>query len=311
MAETQKVLVILPKSIGGRLTTSSIKDGFILNGYEVKVYDELYDLKPELSGYSYIAGYDFSPIKFKIDNNLNIPTIAYFSDIIYSPASESYYKEYYKYIHNQDIFVFYWDRELSKKENVVYFPHFVNCEIYKNYKNPTIDVSFMGRFDTDIRLETYLYLNKSLPDLTFRWYAIQRHFDDACKRCKTKEEKSILEKTYFGFIDNERDMADKINDTKIIYNINAQGKTSLNYRTIQTMSCERLLISDYREELDLFNNILPVYKDKDDLVKKIRYYLASGAEYNSIVKKSREYILKNHEAKKCVKRILDYCHIER
>ena len=300
-----KVLVILPKSIGGRLTTSSIKDGFDFNGYETIVYDELYGCEPEIADFKYIAGYDFSPIKYKIDNCLKTPTIAYFSDIIYSPASESYYKEYYQYIHNPDIKVFYWDRALSKEENVIYQPHFVNCEIYRDFKAPSVDVSFMGRFDTDIRLETYLYLNIALPDVKFSWHAIKRHFDDAMSRCKTQKEKDILNATYRGFIDNEADMADKINDTKIIYNINAQGKTSLNYRTIQTMACKRLLISDYREELDLFNNILPVYADKKDLADKIRYYLENKAEYDDITAKSREFILKNHNAKDCVKNMLD------
>lgn len=299
-----KVLVILPKSIGGRLTTSSIGDGFKLNGFEVDIFDELYGKKPEIIDYKYIIGYDFSPIKFKIDNNLKIPTIAYFSDVIYSPASESYYKEYYKYIHNPDIFVFCWDRELSKKENVFYQPHFVNCEIYKDFKKPTVDVSFMGRLDTELRLETYLYLNKALPDLKFKWYAIERHHLDALNRSKTQEEKDIINNTYCGFIDNESDMAEKINDTKIIYNINAQGTTSLNYRTFQTMSTKRLLISDYREELDLFNNILPVYSNKEDLVSKIKFYLQNNDEYDKITSESREIILKNHDSKTCVKSML-------
>ena len=300
-----KVLVIFPKSIGGRLTISSIKDGFNLNNFETIIYDELYDDFPKIKDYKYIVGYDFSPIKFKIDNNLDIKTIAYFSDIIYSPASESYYKEYYKYIHNPDIFVFYWDRELSKEEKVIYQPHFVNCEIYKNFKTPTVDVSFMGRFDTDIRLETYLFLNKTMPDLKFSWYAIKRHFDDALSRSKSEEEKNILINTYKGFIDNEKDMAEKINDTKIIYNINAQGKTSLNYRTIQTLACKRLLISDYREELDLFENIVPIYQNKEDLTDKIRYYLKNKDEYTKITQNCYDIVKLNHDSKNCIKNMLE------
>lgn len=302
-----KILVILPKSIGGRLTTSSINDGFIQNGFETVVYDELYDEPPKNKEYKYIVGYDFSPVKFKIDNNLKATCIAYFSDIIYSPASESYYKEYYDYLKNPDIKVFYWDRELAKKENVFYQPHFVNCEIYKSiksYDKTTYDVSFMGRLDTDIRLETFLYLNKALPDLKFSWHAIKKHFDNALSRCKTNEEKNILNRTYKGFIDNEKDMAEKINDTKIIYNINAQGISSLNYRTIQTMACKRLLISDNRAELDLFNNILPTYNNKEDLAEKIRYYLDNKEEYTKIINKSRDFIILNHNSKTCVKNMI-------
>ena len=41
--KNKKILAILPISIGGRLTTSSIIDGFRQNDCEVKVFDELFD----------------------------------------------------------------------------------------------------------------------------------------------------------------------------------------------------------------------------------------------------------------------------
>ena len=66
----KKILAILPVSIGGRLTTSSIIDGFRQNGCKVTVFDELFDknLKKVLKGdYDFIAGYDFSALKIKID----------------------------------------------------------------------------------------------------------------------------------------------------------------------------------------------------------------------------------------------------
>ena len=52
----KKILAILPISIGGRLTTSSIIDGLVQNNFDVTVYDELFDknldekkLKEEIS----------------------------------------------------------------------------------------------------------------------------------------------------------------------------------------------------------------------------------------------------------------------
>ena len=62
----KKILAILPVSIGGRLTTSSIVDGFRQNGFETVVFDELKneDFSNFLSNdYDFITGYDFSPIK--------------------------------------------------------------------------------------------------------------------------------------------------------------------------------------------------------------------------------------------------------
>ncbi|MBQ2983477.1 MAG: glycosyltransferase family 1 protein [Candidatus Gastranaerophilales bacterium] len=300
-----KILGILPHSIGGRLTTSSILDGFKQNGFKVVLFDELKDENFLNDDYSFIVGYDFSPIKFKIENNLNIKTIAYFSDEIDKKTAGEGYLKYQKYLKNKDIFAFYWDRELSKKENLFYQPHFVNTKIYKNFKKPIYDVMFMGRLDTSLRLKMYLDLNKKLPNLKFCWHAIEKHYLDALSRTENEEEKDILKNTYQGFIDNENDMASAINNTKIVYNINAQGKSSLNYRTIQTMASQRLLITDERAELDLFENILPVYQTTEDLIEKIKYYLGNDEEYEKITKKSREFIELNHDSAKCVLNMLN------
>lgn len=298
------VLAILPESIGGRLTTSSIIDGFKLNGFKVDIFDELNPSKIlNFKDYRYIIGYDFSPVKFKIENNLKTPCIAYFSDVIQDKTAGIGYKEYYKNLFDKDVFVFYWDRVLAKKENWNYQAHFVNTEIYKNFLKPKYDVSFMGRLDTDLRLNTFIELNKKLPNLSFKWYAIEKHYKDALKRAKN--DKDIIKKAYCGFIDNEIDMAQKINETKIVYNINAQGISSLNYRTFQVMAAERLLISDIREELDLFDNILPTYETIDELAQKINYYLKNDEEYEKIVKKSREFIKLNHDSRICVKKMIE------
>ena len=78
MSERTNILAILPESIGGRLTTGSLIAGFEQNNCNVTVYDELFEdnLNEVLKGdYDYIAGYDFSGLKIKIDNDLKIPSI--------------------------------------------------------------------------------------------------------------------------------------------------------------------------------------------------------------------------------------------
>ena len=69
----------------------------------------------------------------------------------------------------------------------------------------------------------------------------------------------------------------KFNYANEVYNINAQGISSLNYRTIQVLACERLLISDERKELDLFENIIPTYLNIEDLAQKIKHYITLTA----------------------------------
>ena len=104
-----KVLGILPHSIGGRLTTSSIVDGYIQNGCEVTVYDELFDknLSSILENeYDQILGYDFSGLKIKVDNNLQIPSVNYFSDDIRSKTSGPEWEKYISYLDNPDNYIF-------------------------------------------------------------------------------------------------------------------------------------------------------------------------------------------------------------
>ncbi|MBQ3311540.1 glycosyltransferase [bacterium] len=305
------ILGILPHSIGGRLTISSVFDGFIQNGHFVQIYDELKqdNFLEFINGknYDYIVGYDFSPVKLKVDNNLHIPLISYFSDVIEGKASgvNDDWQKYLPYLECNDNYTFYWDRELCKKinnKNIFYLPHFVNTEIYKplNLKKE-FDIMFAGRLDTDYRLNFFIELMQNFPNLSFGWFAIQRHFEDALSRT---DEKELLKHAYMGFIDNEKSMAQAINKAKIVINMNSQGISSLNYRTIQTVACKTLLISDFREELDLFSGNLPFYVNSADLVEKINYYLNNQKAYCYVADKCYEVVSQRLNSKICVNLML-------
>lgn len=304
----KKILAILPISIGGRLTTSSIIDGYKQNGCEVVVYDELFDsnIKEVLNNkYDQILGYDFSGLKIKIDNGLTIPSVNYFSDDIRSKTSGPEWEKYLPYLENKDNYVFYWDKVLTSYENfpnIHYLPHFVNFEIYKDLGiEPEYDIMFAGRLDTDYRLSFFEELVLKLPELKIAWFAIEKHYKDARKRSKYPE---ILDICYRGFIDNEVDMANAINNTKIVFNINSQGISSLNYRTMQTVACKRLLISDYREELALFEGNMPFYEDFSDLIFKIENYLEDKDAYKKVVENCYNIAKLQHNSKDCVRFML-------
>lgn len=300
-----KILGILPISIGGRLTTSSILDGFRQLGHTVVVYDELKDNYSLENNYDLIVGYDFSPVKLKRDYNLSMKCVAYFSDEIRNRTSGPHWKELLEDLERDDVYTFYWDRELVKQENfknLFYLPHFVNTEIYKNKDIPIeSDVMFAGRLDTDYRLNMIVDLVENLG-VSFKWYAIERHYQDALKRVKNKQ---TIEKIYSGFIDNEQDMAKAINKTKIVINMNSQGVSSLNYRTMQTLACKRLLISDERKELDLFDNKIPIYKNSEDLKEKILFYLHNEQEYSRVTEYCEKICREKYSSRQGVKYILD------
>ena len=299
------ILGILPISIGGRLTTSSILDGFKQLGHTVVVYDELKDNYSLENNYDLIVGYDFSPVKLKRDYNLSMKCVAYFSDEIRNRTSGPYWKELLEDLDRDDVYTFYWDRELVKQENfknLFYLPHFVNTEIYKNKDIPIkSDVMFAGRLDTDYRLNMIVDLVENLG-VSFKWYAIERHYQDALKRVKNKQ---TIEKIYSGFIDNEQDMAKAINKSKIVINMNSQGVSSLNYRTMQTVACKRMLISDKRQELDLFDNKIPTYENKEVLKEKILFYLNNEQEYNRITEYCEMICREKYSSRQGVKYILD------
>lgn len=304
----KKVLAILPISIGGRLTTNSIIDGYRQNGCDVTVYDELFDDNLELllqKNFSQIIGYDFSALKIKIDNQLTMPAVNYFSDDIRSRTSGPEWEKYVNYLDNKDNYTFYWDKVLTSYEtfpNIHYLPHFVNFDIYKdNGKEPEFDIMFAGRLDTDYRLSFFEELVTKLPHLKIAWYAIGKHHEDARKRAKIPE---LIDLCYQGFIDNEEDMAKAINNAKIVFNMNSQGISSLNYRTFQTVACKRLMISDYREELALFKGSMPFYEDFSDLIFKIECYLENKKAYNRVVEECYNIASKSHNSKDCVKYML-------
>ena len=306
--KNKKILAILPISIGGRLTTNSIIDGFRQNGCEVKVFDELFDknLNDYLNDdYDFITGYDFSGLKIKIDNNLPWRSLNYFSDDIRSKASGPEWEKYLPYLENDDNYTFYWDKVLTEYENfknINYLPHFVNFDIYKDMDiEPEFDIMFAGRLDTDYRLSFFEELITKLPDLKIAWYAIDRHYEDAKKRSKYPE---LITLCYQGFIDNEEDMAKAINNAKIVFNMNSQGISSLNYRTFQTIACKRLMLSDFREELALFDGHLPFYEDFSDLIFKIESYLEDKDAYKRVVDECYNIAKISHNSKDCTRYML-------
>ena len=304
----KKILAVLPISIGGRLTTSSLIAGFEQNNCKVTVYDELFDdnLNELLqNNYDYIAGYDFSGLKIKVDNKLDIPSINYFSDDIRSNTSGPYWEEYLPYLENDDNYTFYWDKDLTNCENfknIHYLPHFVNFNVYQDLgTKPDFDLMFAGRLDTDYRLNFFEELVMKMPDLKVAWYAIEKHRKDAMARAKYPE---IIDLCYQGFIDNEPDMARAINNTKIVFNMHSQGLSSLNYRTFQTAACKRLMISDYRDELALFEGYMPFYEDMSDLIFKIENYLDDKLAYSTVTENCYNIAKQSHNSKDCVRYLL-------
>ena len=287
---------------------SSIIDGFEQNDCKVTVFDELFDknLKQLLRRkFDYICGYDYSGLKIKVDNNLEIPSINYFSDDLRSNTSGPDWEKYLPYLEEDDNYTFYWDKVLTSYENfknITYLPHFVNFDVYKDLgTEPEYDVMFAGRLDTDYRLGFFEELVDKLPRLNIAWFAIDRHYRDARERAQYPE---LIDLCYRGFIDNEQDMAKAINNSKIVFNMHSQGISSLNYRTFQAAACKRLMISDYREELALFDGHMPFYEDFSDLIFKIESYLDDKEAYRLVTEECWKIAKQSHNSRDCTRYML-------
>jgi len=301
----KKILAILPESIGGRLTMTSLFNGFEQCGYDCEIIDMLKDNEEKnkeinAEKYDFLVSYDFVGIKFKTDYNLDIKTINYFSDVIESDCSGTYWKDYYDKLQDESNFVFYWDNVLTKKAikekkflNISYLPHSVDIDVYQNtHLPPKYDVMFAGRLTYGIRCERFLKIIKALPDVKFALFCFEKHLNQVCEQI-SQEDASLLKSIYKGFIDTEEKISVAINKTKIVINFTSQGESSLNYRIFQALACEKLLLTDFKSELRSLFTIgedVIYYNNDEELIEQIKDYLKDPEKYENIIKNGRKTV---------------------
>lgn len=99
------------------------------------------------------------------------------------------------------------------------------------------------------------------------------------------------------------------NDSKICLNIHhTQNKKGLNPRTFEILGAGGFQLVDYKEKLEEIFELgeeLVAYTDKNDLLKKIDYYLDNEDERRKIAKKGHKKVIENHTFKKRAKRIIE------
>jgi spore maturation protein CgeB len=315
----RKILAFLPESIGGRLTMTSLFNGFKRLGFDLKILDKLQSGVFEqvklldMSEYDFMISYDFVAVEFKTELGLDIKTVNYFSDVIESKTSGSYWQKYYEKLSDSSNFVFYWDKKLCQRSgeniaNLYYLPHAVDVDIYKNTNaEPEYDVMFAGRLTYNDRVERFLKIVKALPDVKFALFCFEKHLKEACLGL-SEAESSLLHGMYKGFIDTEEKMADAINKSKIVLNFTSQGESSLNYRLFQVLACEKFLLTDYRDELgELFTigEDVTYYENDAQLIEKITDYLANPGGYNFMLKNARKKVESKYTTEHAAQFILD------
>ena len=91
------------------------------------------------------------------------------------------------------------------------------------------------------------------------------------------------------------EMVKSINSYKIHFNRNISD--DINFRTFETMGCKTLLLTNYTpglEELFIIGENIVVYKDRFDLIDKIKYYLENDKQREEMIIKGYDHVKSNH-----------------
>ena len=306
----KNILVILPRSIAGGLIMEGFANGFELNKCRVmkKIIDELTkedieNFKPDM-----ILGYDYS---FLMDDNCTQiiknsdckNLVCYFADEPQGKFALGDKTQLYDELKKIKPKVFIWDKDfIGEFKDSTYLPLAVNSKKYRTeFSGYKYSISFVGRPLTDIRQKILCELVKVFKN-KLNIFSYEKHFLQSVEEIKEKglldeDDLKVYSKCWHGFIKNEEDLAAIYNSSKINLNINLQGKSSINYRVFEVLASGGFLFTDEREDLGEYFKIskhLETYKNVNDLIDKINFYLKNLNIAQKIAQLGKFEVTENH-----------------
>lgn len=309
----KKILIILPDSIAGNLILRGFGSGFKSNGVFVKEIDfrdlkieEIKNFKPDI-----IFGYDYGFLlsndeelkNFIVNNQNNCKLVHYFAD---EPDSKLAYvdkKHLYEEFKKLNAASFLWDKDfLQQLPDSVYLPLAVNSKAYRiEPATQKYEISFVGRPLDDKRQRILAMLIKTFGR-KLNIFCYERHFlqsldDMKDKMLLTEDEMEIYKKSYKGFVSTEKELAAVYQGSKINLNITMQGESALNYRIFEVLASFGFLITDYVKDLEENFEVskeLESYKNTDDLIDKIEFYLKNPEISQRIAVHGYSKVIKKH-----------------
>lgn len=323
----KKVLSILPVSIAGVLIVKGFNSGFRSNGCYVIEKDvrdltvsDIENYRPDI-----IFGYDYSYLHnkeisgFILSNKDKYKLVHYFADEPDGQYAYTNHPEIYNEFKKTGAYSFVWDREYcSQLPDSRYLPLAVNAKAYKytDFYGYKYGISFVGRPLTPKRQKILCRLVREFKN-GLKIFSYEPHFVRSIEEIKdngllNEEELNIYRNSFCGYLRSEKELAYVYRHSRINLNITLQGSTSLNYRVFEVPASQAFLITD--DVSDLGENFeigkdLEVYKDEDELVDKIRFYLnypgiAEKIAYNgySTVIKRHSYTVRANNILQCIKK---------
>lgn len=316
----KRILVILPKTIPGKFIMNGLADGLELNKCRVlrKSIDELtsVDIKefyPDLilgHNYSFLAEKNL----LKTIENSDCKNIAlYFTENPKELFSKEEKKHLDAKLKNIVSKIFIWDKKLINKfKKASYLPLGISPKKYvTDFSGYKYSISFVGNHLTGERLR-FLCKLVQIFRTKLNIFSTEYDFSQSIEEIK---EKNLLNENdlkfytncWKGFIDGEKDLARVYNSSKINLNISMQGKTSINYRVFEVLASGGFLLTDEREDLKKYFEIskqLETYKNEDDLIDKINFYLNNLNIAQKIAQLGKFEAIKKHSFSARAKTIL-------
>lgn len=236
------------------------------------------------------------------------PDILYFHDIEYFRPSflKKLRKKYFVVAQKASPM---WKMKSFKQADLVFtsFPHFVKMFRKNGINSEYLKLAFGEKVLKSIPKQKKKY------NCTFVG-GISRHHSKGTDTLEKVSEKVDL--NIFGYGKNDlnpdsklyknhhgevwgKDMYKILMQSKMTINrhINVAGKYANNMRLFEATGSGTLLLTDFKTNLKDFFKLgkeVVVYKDSDDLIKKIRYYTNHGKECEEIAKAGQKRTLKDH-----------------
>lgn len=307
----RKLYITSPISIAGCLITHGFAQGFRKLGFYVVEKDvrevtveDINEFKPD-----YILGYDYG---YLVNEELaagllnqNYKFIHYFADEPQSKFAYTKRPELYELLKNTESYIFNWDSEfLNDFEGSWYLPLAADPGLYKtNFKGYEYGISFVGRPLTEKRQNIIAQIIKNFGYISLFCY--KDHFDRSVEEFKEKkllndEEIERYKASYKGFVKTEKELARIYNSSKININVTEQGINNINYRVFEVLASSGFLITDNMKDLYLLFDAgreLEIYKNNDELIDKINFYLQNLNIAQAIARKGRKNVVNNHTFK--------------
>lgn len=306
----KKILILLPEKFEGKLILNGFARGFELNKCRVLekeitelTTEDFNTFRPDM-----VFGYDYSFLTDENCKNIIINSdcknlVFYFAD---EPKSENALgkdKNLYEELKKLDSKIFIWDRAFTKE--------FKNCSCLPLAINPnTYQTDFSGY------KHTICFVGSPLPEVCEKLLckmaeAFRNKLDIFCpeedfvkslseikkKKLLNEDDFEIYSKCWRGNAEKEEDLAQIYNSSKINLNITPQGISSINYRVFSVLAAGGFLITDDREDLKKHFEIskhLEVYKNFDDLIDKIEFYLNNLNLAQRIAQSGRFEVVKSN-----------------